>query len=70
MAAENAEVPTPYRYFVSYAHVHGFGCIQIQRSQPVTDMRHVKAMRELIAQQGVRDPVILNFQLFPTNEQE
>jgi hypothetical protein len=40
---------TPYSYFVSYAHMRGFGNTEIRTSQPVTTWDDIQLLSRLAA---------------------
>lgn len=56
-----------YTYFISYAHSTGFGnfCMEIKR--PITDIGHVRYIEGCLREDGVRGPVVLNYELLNTD---
>lgn len=53
----------PFTYFVSYAHGHGFGSMEVHRSHPLETFEQVKSMNTLIEERGLLSPTVLGFKL-------
>lgn len=53
----------PYQYFVSYAHTHGFGAININTLLPVTTWGDVEQLAKLATERVRSQVVVLNFVL-------
>ncbi len=59
-----------HRYFVSYAHSHGFGNCWLTLTRQIHDNADTTVLGETIsADFGVIDPVILFFQLIETTKE-
>jgi hypothetical protein len=58
-----------YVYFVSFSYVGGFGSVEMTSAERYTTFVHVKEAQEIIAREtGLRDPVVLNYQLLRTED--
>ncbi|MGA3524120.1 hypothetical protein [Melissospora conviva] len=61
--ASDEPKPRKYRYYVSYAHAHGFGGIEVTLDQPINGMKDIKYVQRLAAREVVQ-PIVITWQQF------